>query len=434
MIRQPEGETSGATHLPSGWAGLARAGWLVAVVLLISLWAIGSYQLLFTPPPQCGQVLCDFVEFSAADVEQLAMLGLPAHATYLGWTGFGVLYSLIFFVLAAWIYRRRSSDWMGLLVGFSLVYTSSVLFTSSDDSLERAFPALSPLLSLVDILGIGAIMLLLLTFPSGRFVRSWTWKVVGLLFLVLEAVPLVLTASSRVETMEAPGPPTIAWLMGVVIMFGVALYTQIYRYRFVSTPQERQQTKWVVFGFAGAFAVVPLWSYIGTSFPPAEPSPSRVIALLIGTPLIHLFSAMLPLSLGISILRYRLFDIDVLINRTIVYTLLSGALVGAYFASVVVLQQVFPAESQVAIVGSTLLIAALFTPLRQRIQQAIDRRFYRQKYDAELILRAFASAARDEVDLDELRHQLLGQVGQAMQPAHLSLSLLVGEEGARRHP
>lgn len=399
MTLRSKTDSVGVTHVPPRWASLARAAWLLAVAVLVVIWALGSYDLLFAAPPNCDQVLCDFIEFSAADVAEISGLGMPARTVYIAWTGFAALYSLFFFVLAGLIYWRRWSDWMGLLVGFTLI----------------------------DMLGIGAFVLLLLTFPRGTFVAGWTWKIVAPLFLLLEGIPLALTASSRMEAIQPTSPLTLGWLALAIAMFGVALYTQIHRYRRVSDARERQQTKWVVFGFAGAFAVVPLWSYIGAALPPAEPSPARALTLLIAIPLILLFSSLLPLSLAISILRYRLFDIDGLINRTLVYSLLSGALVGAYLLSVISLQRVFPAKSQLAIVASTLLIAALFSPLRRRIQDSIDRRFYRQKYDAELILNAFASSARQEVDLGKLTHQLLLQVEQAMQPAFLSLWLTSGD-------
>ena len=135
----------------------------------------------------------------------------------------------------------------------------------------------------------------------------------------------------------------------------------------------------------------------------------------------------MPISMGIAILRYRLYEIDILINRTLVYGSLTATLVTLYFVGIVVLQRVFVLltgqQSTLAVVASTLLIAAMFTPLRRRIQSFIDRRFYRRKYDARKTLEAFSSKLRDETDLESLNDNLVGVVRETMQPAHVSLWL-----------
>jgi hypothetical protein len=135
----------------------------------------------------------------------------------------------------------------------------------------------------------------------------------------------------------------------------------------------------------------------------------------------------MPLALSIAVLRYRLYEIDLIINRTLVYGVLSAMLVGMYLASIVVLQGLLRAltghESQLAIVASTLLVAALFNPLRRRIQGFIDRRFYRRKYDARKTLEAFSAKLRNDTDLEALNNDLVGVVRETMQPAHVSVWL-----------
>ena len=180
---------------------------------------------------------------------------------------------------------------------------------------------------------------------------------------------------------------------------------------------ERQQIKWLVYAaalmgvsFVAAVTVRGVWDPVW-------------VFVLVGVAAFNFF----PIAVGIAILRYRLYDIDVLINRTLVYGLLTATLVALYFGGVVLLQGVFVAltgqKSTLAIVASTLIIAALFTPLRRRIQSFIDRRFYRRKYDARKTLEAFLAKLRDETDLDALNAELVGVVRETMQPAHVSLWL-----------
>ena len=141
-----------------------------------------------------------------------------------------------------------------------------------------------------------------------------------------------------------------------------------------------------------------------------------------------IFSALIPVAAGIAILKYRLYEID-LINRTLVYGTLTGTLALVYFGSVAATQAVFQQLTgreelpQLAIVASTLIIAALFSPLRRRIQVFIDRRFYRRKFDARKTLEAFSAKLRDETNLEALNSDLVGVVGETMQPAHISLWL-----------
>jgi hypothetical protein len=183
---------------------------------------------------------------------------------------------------------------------------------------------------------------------------------------------------------------------------------------------ERQQTKWFTYTSAVA-ASGAILQYIISE--PLELVWLRGVAYA----LVLIGLVGIPISMGIAITRYKLYEIDLLINRTLVYGSLTAMLVALYFGGIVVLQRVFVLltgqQSTLAVVASTLLIAALFTPLRRRIQSFIDRRFYRRKYDARKTLEAFSATLRDETDLEALNNDLVGVVRETMQPAHVSLWL-----------
>jgi len=186
---------------------------------------------------------------------------------------------------------------------------------------------------------------------------------------------------------------------------------------------ERQQMKWLLVATAVfAAAYIPVFLFTDFAFGPDTAIWSNLWMIVM--PLI-------PVSIGIAILRYRLYDIDLIIRKTVQYGVLSALLALAYFGSVVLLQtvvgQATDAQSPLVIVVSTLLIAALFAPLRKRVQTAVDRRFYRQKYDAQQVLAQFAITARDETDMDKLTVELVRVVQETMQPQSLSVWIKPGE-------
>jgi hypothetical protein len=191
--------------------------------------------------------------------------------------------------------------------------------------------------------------------------------------------------------------------------------------------EERVQIKWIAFA-ASVVGLLYLIAMVSSLFFPlgwgAAGTPLW-FDLLTSAALVSF--ATVPIAVGFAVLKYRLYDIDVLINRTLVYGSLTATLIILYFGGIVVLQRVFVTltgqQSTLAVVASTLLIAALFTPLRRRIQSFIDRRFYRRKYDARKTLEAFSAKLRDKTDLEALNSELVGVVRETMQPAHVSLWL-----------
>ena len=276
----------------------------------------------------------------------------------------------------------------------------------------------------------GLIVFLGLLFPNGRL-PSARWRSFARLSALLTLVGAVSAAFS-------PGPivlglPAIRNPLGIeglpnaykpvqalmLVLIGVAAASLLMR-RLYARGVERQQIKWFTYATAVATSGAILKYVIS--------KPLELVWLgWVGQALVLIGLAGIPISMGIAITRYRLYEIDIIINRTLVYGSLTATLVALYFGGIVLLQGLFVAltgqQSTLAVVASTLLIAALFTPLRRRIQSFIDRRFYRSKYDAARTLEAFSAKLRDETDLEALNNDLVGVVRETMQPAHVSLWL-----------
>ena len=269
---------------------------------------------------------------------------------------------------------------------------------------------------------------LLLLFPAGRLPsprwRPLLWVVVG--FIVLYTVSTWLspvTTDLRLTFVRNPlgfGSRVMGLLYELVnitfpvliVACGVAVIVRFRR----SRGDERQQLKWFAYAVAVMTVVFVLWFSLALAGLVAPSS------LMYDLPLLGL-----PVATGIAIFKYRLYDIDVIVNRTLVYGSLTVMLIALYFGGIVLLQSAFVVltgeRSTLAVVASTLLIAALFSPMRRRIQRVIDRRFYRRKYDARKTLETFSAKLRDETDLEALNDELVGIIKETMQPTHVSLWL-----------
>ena len=326
-----------------------------------------------------------------------------------------LLQALIFLGVGGLLFWRKSSEPICLASSFVFVTIGLwPFFTSSTYAPAVAFAHISA----TYILPLEGYFLV--TFPDGRFMPRWSWLLV-VLWIVMTIV------------FQLPGPfnilfwPPPLFATELLLTYGGTIGVQIYRYARVSSYSQRQQTKWLVFGLAGFSALNFLFGLIATVFPGLG-APDSPFQLLSGT-LLNFTNLILPLSVGIAIQRYRLWDVDVLIRRTLVYSALTLVLAVIYAGLVFVLQSLMQALSgqnsqPIIIVASTLAVAALIQPLRRRTQAVIDRRFFRSKYDATRIMAAFGATLRSEVDLDTLSKRLVAVVRETMQPAHVSLWLL----------
>ena len=278
--------------------------------------------------------------------------------------------------------------------------------------------------------------MLFFLFPTGTFVPRWTrWVVYGFfVWSVVWGLLLVAWVFTYGANTQPTGIMGALSLIAPFIFFGVFLLSvgcQAYRYRRVSNTAQRQQTKWIFISILTlpALDLLVRGVVMPSLFPELfKPGVTHIIYNLISNPFFVAGFFLVPVAFAVSIFRYHLYAIDLIIRRTLVYTAFTAALAIVYFSSVALLQQlsrVFTGQqqSEIITVVSTLVIAVLFVPLRNHVQTIIDHRFYRRKYDAARTVAAFGTAVRDEVDLDTLRQDLLAVVQETMQPAHVSLWL-----------
>lgn len=322
--------------------------------------------------------------------------------------------------------------WLMLLAGFGYALHLFAIGYIYISYLVTPLP-LTPLMFILAAVGLALLLptipIIVLLFPSGRLPSPrwrfayWIWLFVIVMFggfswlspfgkWVPFENPLSIGGSFG-ETLSLIS--TAAWFgfLGLLILATISAIVRGLR----SEGQERQQFKWLV--VAAVFILFSMlwpvnWTEGGWGYS-------------VGYYFLNMLStAAIPLAIAVAVTRYRLWDLDVVIRRTTSYGLLTALLALVYFASVIVLQRLlapFTGDSEPAIVLSTLLIAALFLPLRRRIQNAIDHRFFRRKYDAEKVMAQFAATVRDETDLDELTAELVRVIQETMQPEHVSVWL-----------
>ena len=401
------------TRLQGRWLVLARVVWFILVALALFVF-IASFPVYISQLYSvCNGITCGTGQLTPQSLEILRNLGLSIGSYVAINVVLTIIQVFIWFTVGGVLVWRKSNDWLALLVALMMVLqgTSVALNTVAGSHSSWQIPSRQ-----LDFLAYLLLILVILLFPNGRFVPRWTWLLI-IVFIPVEWFYDFLPNSSLNKDIWT----NLIWI-GIVISI---MALQIYRYIRVSNLVQRQQTKWVVFAIIIELLVEAVFTITAVFFPSLNQSGSLYWLLYNNISSYALF--LIPLSITIAILRYRLWDIDNLINRTLVYGTLTFLLALVYFGLIFALQfllrGVVSQTNDVVIVISTLTIAALFQPLRKRIQKIIDLRFYRSKYDAAKTLEAFSATLRNEVDLSKLSEQLLAVVQETMQPAHVSLWL-----------
>jgi hypothetical protein len=360
---------------------------------------------------------------------ELAVLGLSPGRYAFYQVALDTIFVVVFATIGGLIFLRKPGDPVALLVALMLV-----TWGPGNDIMVLTPGALLPPepltwwhwpFVLIEYIAFMSWMLFFYLFPSGRFVpRAARWLAVG---WIVFAGLWNFFGATPLAPLNWPKP---LFAVAIAVLWGSFPVCQVYRYRRASDAVQRQQTKWVVFGVAVA-VVGFLLTLVAVGPPPVDLPQEQVGRGLVSMLLMDLFVLAIPVSIGVAVLKYRLFDIDRLINRTLVYGLLTAILGLGYIGAVLVLSQVLGQDrSNLAVAGATLVVAAMFQPARRRIQQAVDRRFNRRKYNTAQTIQAFSARLRNEVDLDPLATELLAVVDQTMEPTRVSLWLRPSAPGS----
>jgi len=408
----PRASTS-ATTLQGRWLLIARVVWVAVALLTVGVFVLSiPSEFARLRSPCTDTVSCSWlIRLTSENVRELSDLGLSVDFFAASLVSLEAAFTLVPIAVGAIIFWRRPDDRMAFLVSLVLLmYWAGITYPYHLLELPRFWEVSSAVVAFV---GVGAILLFMYVFPDGHFVpRRARW--LALVSIVVFA-PTILLPYSSLSLWRHPLLNTL--VSGGV--FGAIVLVQVYRFRRVSNFAQRQQTKWVVLGIVAAAVGYCMFLVLNLL-------QGGVLVSLLGYTAALVLLVLLLISIVVAVLRYRLYDIDLIINRTLVYGSLTALLALIYFGGVAVTQAIFYAltgqeeQPQLAIVVSTLVIAALFNPLRRRIQSFIDRRFYRSKYDARKTLEAFSTKLRDETDLDALSDDLMGVVKETMQPSHIS--------------
>ncbi len=410
------------------WLRPARAIWLAIVVPAYALWLTQApayvAAVLRQPTADGSPTPIASVQLTLADLQWLHSWGL-SHAVYAAGTiGVTFLFQLSYAAVGLLLFWRRADDRVAFFASFALMMLP---FGFAPITLGALPPDWRWIIPVVGALGNGSLIFCGYVFPDGRFAPRW----VRLLAAALVGYSIVAAFVPAAHLDRSP--------LSLLIFLGFALSVlpvQAYRYHAVSTPYQRQQTKWVVLGMTVgvvgniaaralyALILVPQWSV-------------SALAYVVQVTLIMVAMLAIPFTVGLAILASHLWDIDLVIQRTLVYSALSTLLAAIYAGTIVVLQtfiHAFTAQQRpgpFVIAASTLLVVVVTNPLRRWLQAVIDRRFYRRNYQAEHVLRAFADTLHSEIELSQLRERLLTVIEETMQPAHISLWLSPSAEGSR---
>jgi signal transduction histidine kinase len=405
------------TRVPGRWLVLARGIWITLVVLTLTIFfaSLPVYVALLQTP--CAGSACWYSQLSPGQVGALKGMGLSLGDYTAYMVALPLASVVVCLVVSTLIVWRRPDDRMALLVALLLVTLGPIIATNSVSASPSPWQVPNECLT---FLALSLLVLVFLLFPSGQFVPHWMrWTPV---IFIAGLVPTVFVAPLMPNTL-------VEWLTYLVLLCVLAtvVLLQLYRYRRVSSPLQRQQTKWVVFGLAVVLTVDVIVTVPYLLFPVlAERSSLYLLVHNVVFPFLPLF---LPLSFGFAMLRYRLWEIDIIINRTLVYGTLTASVVGVYVLVVSILSKLLHTFGDFPIaLLATGLVAVLFQPLRARLQRGVNRLMYGERDDPYAVLSRLASRLETTLAPEAILPTIVETVAQALKLPYAAIALKQGDE------
>ena len=387
---------------------LARVAWAAAVTLIVVpfLAKLPAYSTFLQTI--CTGAPCGLGQPTLDSAQALQKLGLSVGAYSAFTLALTLALGFLCFAISAMIFWRRSDDWMALLVGLAVVAT----VTLNGNDVYDSHSAWGVLTNVLAILGSGMYVLVLALFPAGRFVPRWTrwlllcWALAGMAVLFFP------------DAFFGWPVYNLLWRAELLVLF----IAQVYRSRTASTPLQRQQTKWLLYGGSVA-AILIVGLLVPTLLFPSLGQAGSFYRLVI-TPAYLVISFTLPLTIAIAILRYRLYDIDIIINRTLVYGILTASVVAIYVLVVGSLGTLLRATGSLLIsFVATGLVAVLFSPLRQRLQHGVNRLMYGERDDPYQVIARLGQRVEGTLAPDAVLPTIVETVAQALRLPYVAIAV-----------
>jgi hypothetical protein len=396
------------------WILIAQAGWWIFAGLSILLFLAAFPEYFRLVNQVCAKSPCLGMQLNTGRAIILQLVGLDFEFYARLIVAIQTLVFLINLSIGVFIFSRKSRDWLAILVSLMLITS---IQTDLYQAILIAYPALRLPAAWLGIVNSVLIVVFFYIFPTGSFRPRWTAGLAGLWIILLAA-----NSANPVLALTAPSQSSPVFFLFLFALIGSSLFVLVYRYRNIFNSAQRDQSKWVVFGVVVAWGGQVILEFLRLSLPAFRMDAIMFISLNI---LILVWSLIMPVSIMLAVLSSALMDIDVLIRRTLAYSALTVTLLVVYISSVLLLQKIFVfvtgQRSSIVSIVSTLVIAAMFTPLRLRIQMSIDRVFFRNAYNTEHTIQAFHDSVREDVNREVICTQLVGIVRSTLQPEFISL-------------